>query len=314
MSQTSINPEVWGILKDDEKTSLSLALGHNKSSWEAGEIMKKAHYKYLEIQSRAEKFLRMFTEYYEVYGKLIPKEVNIPVHFEEYLGCVILKRMTIKDAVFYLEDGRYKVTSSRERLIEETFRPLLDKNRPAYKDFTDLILEFDRWNNFRILPHSLQQPSAFKRRNKSRELKHLKNLQGLPDFSIVKLIEKYEVTKNVRVLYVPLLTTYFDSAYYIMKVDHQAKVVNQLSSLGLFIFSKMEDAEIFADLIHNYTIRKKSRDNNKVMNGQRFWPEFRVQLKKSLNYEIINNLIPNRRFFEDAYFNLELFSGKRVKL
>lgn len=36
------------------------------------------------------------------------------------------------------------------------------------KDTLRLILEFDRWNNFRILPRMLQQPSAFKRRSNKR--------------------------------------------------------------------------------------------------------------------------------------------------
>lgn len=310
MSKTSINKMAWDILRDDERTSISLSLGHNKSSWEAGEIMNKAHYKYLEIQARAEKFLKMFTEHFEKYPQLIPNGCRVPLHMQEYLNWVIEKRMSVKDTINYMEDGRYKVTSSRDRLIEEVMRDLMANTKPIYKDLVALILEFDRWNNYRILPYVLQEPSAFKRRNKSRELKHLKNLQGLPNFSIAKLVERYEYTGNSKALYIPLLTEYYGDFYYILKVEHKAIYVNQLSRLGLFIFLKNDEAEEFAELISDYSSRKKSHKDNKVMNGQRFWPKFREQMVKAINHEIINNIIPSRKFLENAYFDMELFKGK----
>ena len=310
MAQTKICKEAWDILKEDERTSISLSLGHNKSSWEAGEIMQKAHYKYLEIQARAEKFLKMFTQHFQEYETLIPRNVTIPIHLVEYLNCTMEKRMTIRDTVNYLEDGRYKVTSVRDRLLEETLKDIMDVPKQPYRDLMALILEFDRWNNFRILPRSLQEPSAFKRRNKSRELKHLKNLQGLPDYSIMKLVERYEAPNARKAIYIPLLTEYYGDFYYILKVEHKANYVNQLSRLGLFVFLVKNDAEEFAELISDYTARKKGHRDNKVMNGQRFWPKFRVQMQKAINNEILNNIIPSRKFLENAYFEMELFSGK----
>lgn len=310
MSQNKINREAWDLLKEDERTSISLSLGHNKSSWEAGEIMSKAHYKYLEIQARAEKFLKMFTQHFIEYTTLIPSNVKVPLHLMEYLNCTIEKRMSIKDTINYLDDGRYKVTSARDRLLEETLKDLMANPNKAYRDLTALILEFDRWNNFRILPRPMQEPSAFKRRNKSRELKHLKNLQDLPDFSIFKLVERYEYTGNKRAIYAPLLTTVYGDFYYILKIEHKANYVNQLSRLGLFVFLTSNDAEEFAELICDYTSRKKNHRDNKVMTGQRFWPKFRVQMKKSINQDILNNIIPSRKFLENAYFEMELFSEK----
>lgn len=324
MDTTKINPEAWDSLREDEKTSITLSLGHNKSSWEAGEIMGKAHYKYLEIQARAERFLKLFTEYFSLYGVLIPPPTRIPRHFEEYLYCVIIQRKSIKDSINYLDDGRYKVTSSRERVIEEAMGVLVDKkNIEPYKDLLSLILEFDRWNNFRILPKVLQQPSAFKRRNKSRELKHLRGLQNLPDFSIHKIIERYEA-KATRIsntyLFVPLLTEAraieAGDTYYIMKVEHNATNVNHLSRLGLFIFGTLHQAEEFADVIDSYTTKRKSKTDSKVMNGQRFWPKFRDFASRAINYEMLNNIIPNRKFIEDAYIEMELkiSSKNRPKL
>lgn len=324
MDTKKINPEAWDSLREDERTSITLSLGHNKSSWEAGEIMGKAHYKYLEIQARAERFLKLFTEYFSIHGVLIPPQARIPRHFEEYLYCVVIQRKSIKDAINYLDDGRYKVTSSRERVIEEAMGILVEKkNIEPYGDLLGLILEFDRWNNFRILPKVLQQPSAFKRRNKSRELKHLRGLQNLPDFSIHKIIERYETPTtraNKLYLYVPLLTEAraieAGDTYYIMKVEHNATNVNHLSRLGLFIFGTFPQAEEFADVIDCYTTKRKSKTDSKVMNGQRFWPKFRDFASRAINYEMLNNIIPNRKFIEDAYIEMELkiSSKNRPKL
>lgn len=41
---------------------------------------------------------------------------------------------------------------------------LRESEDPWDQDTVKLIFEYDRWNNSRILPRMLQQPSAFKRR------------------------------------------------------------------------------------------------------------------------------------------------------
>lgn len=47
----------WDCLTDAEKNSLMFIQGKGLSTWEAGEILKMPHYKYLELKARAEKFL-----------------------------------------------------------------------------------------------------------------------------------------------------------------------------------------------------------------------------------------------------------------
>ena len=42
--------KAWSCLIDKEQQSLFLQLSESKSSWEAGEILKLSHYKYLEIR------------------------------------------------------------------------------------------------------------------------------------------------------------------------------------------------------------------------------------------------------------------------
>lgn len=55
--------KAWSCLIDKEQQSLFLQLSENKSSWEAGEILKLSHYKYLEIRERSEKFFRLFSDF-----------------------------------------------------------------------------------------------------------------------------------------------------------------------------------------------------------------------------------------------------------
>ena len=42
--------KAWDCLNEIERQSLFLQLSESKSSWEAGEILKLSHYKYLEIR------------------------------------------------------------------------------------------------------------------------------------------------------------------------------------------------------------------------------------------------------------------------
>ena len=60
------------------------------------------------------------------------------------------------------------------------------------KDVRALILEFDRWNNFRVLPIMLQQPSAFKRRLNKKDKIYIKYLlDRIPEFVLEKLKERF---------------------------------------------------------------------------------------------------------------------------
>ena len=46
--------KAWDCLTPTEQQSLFLQLSESKSSWEAGEILRLSHYKYLEIKERSE--------------------------------------------------------------------------------------------------------------------------------------------------------------------------------------------------------------------------------------------------------------------
>jgi len=60
----------WEWLSETEQRSLFLTLSTGKSSWEAGEMLKISHYKYLEIKERSEEFFKLFTSFLEKHKAL----------------------------------------------------------------------------------------------------------------------------------------------------------------------------------------------------------------------------------------------------
>lgn len=73
-----------------------------------------------------------------------------------------------KEASLYTGDSAQLLPKVNTKNIERNMKWLKESEDEWDKDTLRLILEFDRWNNFRILPRMLQQPSAFKRRSNKR--------------------------------------------------------------------------------------------------------------------------------------------------
>jgi len=247
-----INDNAWDILNEDERTALSLSLSFSKSTWEAGEIMKKAHFKYLEIQKRARKFLEIFTNHLEKYGGLFPEGVNISFAFKEYLQLTVMERRNISKAVKMMESGQYSVASFRNKLIIKEIKKLETSHVPEARDLYNLIRDFDRWNNFRILPLEIQEPSAFKRRNKARNVKHLRNITTLPQYSVMKIIEKYGYTGKFKKFYLPIVSSYLNNGYKIIEVKGSTRNLNEITGIGLFVFPGRAKALEFARLVSDY--------------------------------------------------------------
>jgi hypothetical protein len=304
-----INQDAWDILNDDEKTAVSLSLGHSKSTWEAGEIMSKAHFKYLEIQKRARKFLEIFTNHLEKYGHLFPEDIFLSFAFKEYLHLTVIERKNISQSVKQMEDSSYGVASRRNKLIIEQVKRLREINSEPAKDLYNLIMDFDRWNNFRILPLEIQEPSAFKRRNKARNVKHLRNITTLPHFSVIKVIEKYSYSGKYHKVYLPLISTYLEEDYKIVPVRKKAGIMKELTDAGLFLFTGRAMAEDFAKLVAGYFLN--SVKNCKT--GQKFWPEFRVFMAQAYNYKELENIHKSRTYLDHALFDRDKQRVKKRK-
>lgn len=308
--------KAWDILNDEEKSALSLTTNYGKSSWQAGEILNKAHYKYLEIQARAKHFFKIFTLYFEkTNGKLIPENSDMTWDLQEFILCTLQNRMGYRDtlkAIGKESSLNHRLALVRTQELEKKLNWLNTHSDSIHRELFDLIKEFDRWNNFRILPENLQEPSAFKRRNKTRLLKHLKNMKKLDPFHIDRLMNQFSAPKkyHLKKLYLPIISDSFPEGYEIIQIKATTKIVNFISgNLNLYMFQEREDADDYAYLVEDYL----SQENKSCKQGQRFWPQFRTLVKKADNYNNVNNIIPRRANLEIAFRDLDRIHLKRVK-
>lgn len=311
-----MNNKAWEILTNEEKAALSLTINHGKSSWQAGEILNKAHYKYLEIQARARTFFKIFTEYFNMTGgELIPKDSDITWDFQEFILCTLQNRLGYRETLRYIgkESPLYhKKAIKRLEVLRGYLEHLQNHPDPVHQSLYDLIIEFDRWNNFRILPEELQEPSAFKRRNKTRLLKHLKNLKELDPFHIDRLMNKFVVTKGYKgkSMYLPLVSDTFPDGYEVLHIRVTSKIVKYLSHhLKLYIFKDKDEADDYAYLVSEYL----GIENKNCKQGQRFWPQFRILIKKAFNYNMVNNIIPRRSNLVSAFTDLDKVHLMKMK-
>jgi len=284
--------EAWKILTEEEQNAINLSIQHGKSTWQAGEILKKSHYKYLEILDRAKTFLRIFTLHYKKYGALIPPGVPISQNFKLYLAYLMEDRVPMKMAVKRLDDKRYIIKTARDRKIYQEMFNIINTNNEACEDLFQLIMEFDRWNNFRILPEDLQEPSAFKRRAKARFQKYLKNLTTLPSTTLFLIKEKYKYGGNHERLWVALVNPeYTPTMYKLIPVKNTQMSRDYFGKLGLPMYREEKKAIEFGQLIAQYYL---TEDKKTPRLGQKFWQTFRLMLKDAINYESIEHIKKTR--------------------
>ncbi len=295
----ALNTKVWDILSDDEKTALNLSINMGKSSWEAGEIMEKSHYKYLEIQKRAETLLKIFQVHYTKYGKLVPDDVVLDLTFHKYIKLLIEGRNTIKASIAEMPSTGFDKAKYRNSIVIEELKKLSESKELPKLDLYALIMDFDRWNNFRILPSEIQEPSAFKRRNKVRDLKQLELSLTIPTLSLKHIIKNYKYYGKASALFAVLIDRNGESnEKIILRVEKRAtKQILELTKMFIYIFQTEELANEFAD--HLLTFPTKGKRN--CREGLKFWPTFRVLSKKADNYLELNNIIPTRKNQEVAF-------------
>jgi len=303
------NEQAWDLLTTDEQAALNLSIKMGKSTWESGEILGKAHYKYLEIKSRGEHFFKVFSEYFEKHSTLIEPELRKVLHpdFIYLLESTIIKRKSIKETLEGNYESMLLIETSRNRLIEKQLNILREIKTPNADDLILIINEFDRCNNFRILPRHIQEPSFFKRRNKSRDLKQLKLVSSLPSFIIDTLHINFSY-KGKDAVFLPILDNREKRGFVILKVKPTR--VDDLSRLSFSIYESEEEALSTIKLVKEY-ISSKSK-TCKI--GQRFWPQYRVKLKAAINWGQVNNIIPQRGIMLDAFNDLDLLQVKKIEL
>lgn len=299
--QNSLDKKAWSILNTDEQTALSIQYGIGKSSWQSGEIMEKSHYKYLEIKYRAEHFLKMFTRHFNLYPNFIPNCLsNTHQDILCYLTYCIIDRKKIFDA-YTLTIHKYPENTSTKDLknkIIDFFTKIDESSVNIHKiEFINLVKEFDRWNNFRILPEEIREPSAFKRRLKNNYKKHIAIYTSLPSLSIIKLVDICK--KKHGKLYWPYLEG--KNTPKVISIKNDKKTIDLLTSMCLYLFEDNNVAQQYIDEVSSYHLKNQKA----CIDGLNFWPKYRELIKKSINYKEIQNIVPNRKYLKSAGPKLE---------
>lgn len=293
--------KVWDILSPDEQMAINLQLVQNLSTLRAGEIMGKSHYKYLEIIDRAKAFIRIFSDWLDISDDVIPEFVNITPSFREYLRLVMVKRLSVKDACAETPFPLYLHKKYREKDIIENMEKLHNTESEVIRQFFFLIKDFDRWNNYRILPYEVQDPSAFKRRNKNAYIKLMRQVYSMREYTLKIIKDKYRVrdykSKRRRGYFV----LFSNKGHSIHGVElsykrAQSKRYEWLGKLGIYIFQTPEQAEKYMGMVEEYF----TSGTRTCTYGQRFWPSYRVLIEKSLNHNYVGKIIPSRKYFADV--------------
>lgn len=289
---SKINKKAFAILTKDEQASLALQQVSGKSTWQAGEIMKKSHYKYLEINQRAKRFFELFQLHYDQFDDLIPVQMEMDELFIKYLRFTIEKRMTVKAAALATNDPRMMVKKTRDEYLTKCVKKLSISMSAFAPAMYKLIMEFDRYNNFRVLPSEVQEPSAFKRRNKTRFKKHLLTSLGLEPYTLDRLSELFKYRKSHKKEgYIVLCTSKGGYEPTIVKIGVTDESIKVLSSISIYIFHSYDTAKDYKELVYNYT----SLVANSPREGLKFWPQYRAIIKEAANFSDLNNIIPSRK-------------------
>lgn len=294
--------KAWDCLLPTEQQSLFLQLSENKSSWEAGEILKLSHYKYLEIKERSEKFFRLFSDFFEKHEAIFSPDSPCEPKFKDYIEGCIEKRLKRKVAALYTGDSSQLITKVQSRAIERNIRKLqkTSVDNEWDRDTLFLIQEFDRWNNFRILPKIIQQPSAFKRRANKKDKIYIRYLlDRVPEWVHIKLKErfKYKVKPSIPKYWVCLIShELYTDGYYLLPVRKTEEVIREFSKFYIYIFEEKDDADTFG-----YMVSRFNDKTTTVKLGQKFWPEYRYCIEKAINYKQVNNIDFSVKQLDMAY-------------
>lgn len=288
----------WDCLREDERQSLFLQMSTGKSSWEAGTIMKRSHYKYIEIRERSQVFFKLFTEFFEKHESIFRPDAPFKRTFMDYIEACIEKRLNIKYASIHTGESTNTQVKIRERMLSNNLRLLFDSSDPWDIDTKALVVEFDRWNNFRILPKLYQAPSPYGRRIIKRYKAYIKYLlsKKFPTWAYERISEKFR-TRSPKCYYVVFISKelYVDG-YLIVKVKKTDECIREMTRFFIYVFNDEVDAENFAFMVVNNRLR-----TNSIRSGQKFWKEFRILLEDAVNYKELNNIELSRGILASAY-------------
>ncbi len=298
-----VEDKAWSMLTSIEQNVLSLSLSMGLSTWEAGEILNISHYKFLEIKKRAEKFFKLFTDFFNEMGiqSIFSPQTVVDDRFKDYIEACLEKRLTRLQASHVTGDSSLKVTSLQTKHIIKNMARLKDSPISQDKITHMLILEFDRYNNKRILPRKIQMPTPYRRRMNKREKFYIKYINKVAPSRVENMLSAFtykpkKVTSKRRYIALISPTVFPDGGYQVVTVKDNDDILEKLTKLFIYVFEKEDDADVFGYLTSTYSERVKG-----PRKGQRFWPEYRNVIGKAINFKSMNNIHFYAEDLEAAY-------------
>jgi hypothetical protein len=241
----------------------------------------------------------MFREYLSLFGEIIPEYIVGDELVKKYFRLCIHKRMKPGEAI--QEMGGIKKKQLDVKIIK-TLEDWSNPDSPAeYKQY-ELVKEFDRWNNFRILPEAIREPSAYKRRVKNNFKRRVKMMGELSSLSIQRITELCKANNNFKPrVFLPVLDK---RGIKIIPVKGNPVTLELLTEINLYVFTHEADAKKYIESVRKYlsvTVRE-------CTDGLEFWPIYREQIKKAINYEKIQKIAPTRKYLEMAMKKLQYYN------
>lgn len=289
--------QAWNCLTKDEQQSLLLTLSQGMSTWQASEILKITHYKYLELKARSERLFKLFSDYFEKHPSLVRPGLYLDESFKDYLYGSMLKRLPKEEAKIYAGDSAFLLQAvNRNRIIKNMAR-IKDSEDEWDRDLYGLVMEFDRWNNYRILPRVLQAPTAYQRRSTKKDKIYLRYLHKIPDFKIKALVDMYWSNgKPENRYYVMFISNLWKDGFGVVPIKREDKIVKEITSLKIYIFEHFNDAEEFGIMVKRYYEKTVTPGQ-----GLKYWKQYRDIIQRAVNYRQINNMDFSCEALDKAY-------------
>ena len=72
--------------------------------------------------------------------------------------------------------------------------------------------------------------------------------------------------------------------------------MDEISKIGIYIFKSRDLAEYCIQIVLKYY----DKEIRHCTDGQKFWPQYRLLIKKAMNYNSVQNIVPSRKYLEYA--------------
>lgn len=287
--------QAWEHLTTPERTVLQLCYGHDKTTNEVSIITNTALYKTQEILNRGKKLFIMFSEYYEAFGELMPLDLPIPSPLRLYLLFTLKQRLHRSEALNKVL-RRYPLYNTR------AFSPGIQKvleniSTEGYSEFHELVLEFDRWNNVRILPKHLGRITPYPRRQMKTYWPMEEAIISTSEIAYRLMVSKFKQTEPP-VVWLPLVGSYLPKGIQIIPMKKTPEALAYFADNKYLVFESRELATAMGKICLDRSFLGTPTRSESF----RFWPKFRDLAKEAITLGMmidVQGLVEGREKYDD---------------